>query len=137
NPHITTRFGPTFGHHRRTCGPHHAHPPSPAGRPRGPRGDLPGRTQPPAPPRDTFRVAPHPPFPRSDPCTRWAAHPCALSRAPHPRRSTMTTHNHAGTPLTRYGRRVVVTPPVTPARTARRTATVTATAPATPVNPVV
>jgi len=49
----------------------------------------------------------------------------------------MTATNHAGTPLTRYGRRVVVTPPVTPARTARRTATVTTPAPATPVNPVV
>src|SRR6266536_5217743 len=61
----------------------------------------------------------------------------ALARPRIPRRSTMTTNNHAGTPLTRYGRRVVVTPPVTPARTARRTATVTATAPATPVNPVV
>src|SRR5256886_7287311 len=50
----------------------------------------------------------------------------------------MTATNHAGTPLSRYGRNVpVVTVPVTPARTARRTATVTATAPATPVNPVV
>ena len=53
----------------------------------------------------------------------------------------MTATNHAGTPLSRYGRNVaIVAAPVTPARTARtvrRTATVTATpaAPATPVVP--
>ncbi len=45
----------------------------------------------------------------------------------------MTNNNHAGTPLTRYGRNVpVVTAPVTPVRTARRATTVTSTAPVVP-----
>src|SRR5436190_1148099 len=62
---------PTYHHpvrsHLRTPPPHlrpAPRPPALTGRSaRGPRGDLPGRTQPPAPPRDTFRVAsPHPLF---------------------------------------------------------------------------
>src|SRR5256885_16513752 len=56
---------------------------------------------------------------------------------PQPEEEHMTLNNHAGTPLTRYGRRTVVTPPVTPAPRASRTATVTATAAVVPANPVV
>src|SRR5256714_11579329 len=72
------------------------------------------------------------------PVGRW---PLRAFARPHPRRSTMPATNHAGTPLSRFGRNVpIVAAPVTSARTARtvrRTATVTATpaAPATPVVP--
>src|SRR5204863_2053902 len=57
---------------------------------------------------------------------------CALSRARIWRRTPTMTATTAGTPLTRYGRRVPTTAPVKPTPTVRTTATVRPTASVVP-----